>query len=139
MLKELIKQRTDLETQIMSIQEQIAAVNVDIEHVLAGQLAELRKLQAKEFGAVNLTYDGIKVTETVPKKVEWDQEKMNALFDAIATAGDDPRAYMKMKLEVQEKVYDAMIAEVKAMFADCRTVKPGKATLKFDMEAINGN
>ncbi|MDD2899010.1 MAG: hypothetical protein PHI31_09885 [Desulfuromonadaceae bacterium] len=137
MLKELIAKRTDLETQVMAIQEQIAAVNIDIEHVVAGKLADLRKLQGKEFGTVNLSLGGYKVTETVPKKVEWDQEKMNQMFDRIAAAGDDPRAYMKLKLEVSEKSYEAFPAPVQAMFADCRTVKPGKPSLKFDMEVSN--
>jgi len=139
MLKELLQKRTTLEEEMAGLQEQITAVNVDIEHALAEQLAALRKLQGKEYGAVNLVAEGIKITETIPKKIEWDQEKMNALFDAIAAAGDDPRAYMKMKLEVQERIYDSMIAEVKTMFTDCRTVKPGKPSLKFDVEAINGN
>jgi hypothetical protein len=132
MLKELLAQRAELETQAVNIQTMINAVNVDIEHVLVEQLAGLRKLQAKEFGAVNLVTEGFKVTETVPKKVEWDQQKMNDLFDRIAAGGDDPRAYMKMKLEVGEKEYSAFVPAVQVMFADCRTVKPGKASLKFE-------
>lgn len=126
MLKDLLKQRSDLEAQMASLQESMQAVNIDIEHLLAAQLESLRKLQAKEFGAVNLVVDGIKVTETVPKKVEWDQDKMTNLFEAIRTAGDDPLNYMKVKLEVPEKAYDGFVPEVKAMFLDCRTVKPGK-------------
>jgi hypothetical protein len=57
---------------------------------------------------------------------------MNDLFDAIATAGDDPRAYMKLKLEVSEKSYAEFVPEVQAMFSDCRTVKPGKPSIKFE-------
>lgn len=132
MLKTLLQKRAEYEAEMIVLQGYINAVNVDIEHVLAEQLANIRKLQAKEFGAVNITYDGIKVTETVPKKVEWDQTKMNDLFDAIAAAGDDPRAYMKMKLEVSEKAFADFIPEVQALFSDCRTVKPGKPSLKFE-------
>lgn len=132
MLKELLAQRAELEAQAALLQENINAVNVDIEHMLAGQLADIRRLQAKEFGAVNLTVEGFKITETVPKKVEWDQAKMNELFDAIATSGDDPRAYMKLKLEVSEKAYSEFVPAVQAMFAECRTVKPGRASLKFE-------
>lgn len=137
MLKELLKKREAYEAEAIVLQGYIAAVNVDIEHVLAEQLASLRKLQAKEFGAVNLNYDGIKVTETVPKKVEWNQDLMNQLFDTIAAAGDDPRAYMKLKLEVSEKAYAEFVPQVQLLFADCRTVKPGRATLKF--EVTDGN
>lgn len=137
MLKELLQQRAELEEKMMALQECIQAINIDIEHVVAGKLADLRKLQGKDFGTVNLLLDGIKVAEVVPKKVEWDQDKMNALFDAIATAGDDPRAYMRMKLEVPEKLYEGFVPAVKAMFADCRTVKPGKPSLKFELEVAN--
>jgi SAM-dependent MidA family methyltransferase len=132
MLKDLLRQRAECEAQMTTLQGQIGAINIDIEHVLAEQLAGLRKLQAKEFGAINLTVDGIKVTETVPKKVDWDQAKMNDLFDAIATAGDDPRAYMKMTLAVAEKAFTEFAPEVRAMFSDCRTVTPGRASLKFE-------
>lgn len=140
MLKRLISQRTDLEAQVKAIydaqitplQEQISAINIDIEHTIAQKLADIRSLQGKEFGAVNITMDGYKVTETVPKKVEWDQSKLLALFDAILTAGDKPSNYMKMELKVEEKNYDKMIPEVKAMFADCRTVKPGRPSVKFE-------
>ncbi|MEI6207325.1 MAG: hypothetical protein WCP20_11115 [Desulfuromonadales bacterium] len=132
MLKELLTQRFELETQASIIQGQINAINIEVEHVIASQLLELRRLQGKEFGTINLVSDGYKITETVPKKVEWDQDKMNQLFDAIAQAGDDPRSYMKIKLEVSEKSYAGFVPQVQAMFADCRTVKPGRATLAFE-------
>ncbi len=132
MLKNLLAQRAELEAQMTVLQEQIGAINIDIEHILAEQLANIRKLQAKEFGAVNLTMDGFKITETIPKKVEWNQEKMNELFDRIAAAGDDPRAYMRIKLEVSEKSFGEFVPQVQAMFSDCRSVKPGKPALKFE-------
>lgn len=132
MLKDLLKQRTELEERMKSLQEEMQAVNIDIEHTLAQRLHDARQIMGKEYGVVNLVFEGFKVTETVPKKVEWDQQKMNDLFDAIATAGDDPRAYMKMKLEVAEEAYAEFVPEVQAMFRDCRTVKPGKPQLKFE-------
>ena len=131
-LKELLSQRAAYEAQITDIQGHINAINIDIEHILAGKLADLRKLQAKEFGAVNLVVDGFKVTETVPKKVEWDQDKMTNLFEAILKAGDVPFNYMRVKLEVPEKMYEGFVPEVKNMFSDCRTVKPGRPSIKFE-------
>lgn len=132
MLKDLLKQRSELEERMKALQEDMQAVNIDIEHVLAQRLHDARQIMGKEYGVVNLVLDGIKVTETVPQKVEWDQEKMLALHDAIAQAGDNPRNYMKVKLEVAEKAFADFVPEVKAMFSDCRTVKPGKAQLKFE-------
>ena len=132
MLKELLNKKAEYEANLVIIQECIKDINIDIDHVLAESMASLRKMAGKEFGTVNLLMDGVRITETIPKKIEWDQEKMNALFDAIATAGDDPRAYMRLKLEVSEKAYAEFVPAVQSMFADCRTVKPGKASLKFE-------
>ena len=140
MLNELMKRKADLEAEIQvlhekyiaPIQEMISAVNIDIEHMVAGKLADLRKLQAKEFGAVNITLDGYKVTETVPKRVEWDQTKLDDLFRAITTAGDEPRNYMKVEFKVGEKEFNAFVPEVRAMFSDARTVTPGRPSLKFE-------
>jgi hypothetical protein len=140
MLKDLMKRKAELEEEIKALyekhitplQEQISAISIDIEHSVAGKLADLRQLQAKEYGVVHLVMDGYKISETVSKKVEWDQQKMNDLFDAIATAGDDPRAYMKLKLEVSEKAYADFVPEVKALFSDCRTITPGRPSLKFE-------
>jgi len=140
MLKDLIAKRTDLENQIRSIQdaqiaplqEQISNINVDIDHIIAPKLIDIRSLQKKEFGAVNITFDGYKITSTIPKKVEWDQEKLGNLFEAIMQAGDKPSNYMKMELKVAEKEYNAFVPEVKAMFAEARTVKPGKPTVNIE-------
>lgn len=132
MLKELLQKKTEIEERMKAVQEELQAVNIDIDHAIAQKLADVRNLTGKEFGAVHLSLDGFKITETIPKKVEWDQEKMNELFDRIAAAGDDPRAYMKMKLEIGEKAYDGFAEPVKAIFAEARTVKPGKPQLKFE-------
>lgn len=136
MLKNLLAQRSELEAQMAVLQECIQSINIDIEHILAEQLAGIRKLQGKEFGTVNLINDGYKVTETIPKKIEWNQEKMNELFDRIAAAGDDPRAYMHIKLEVSEKSFGEFVPAVQSMFSDCRSVKPGKPSLKFELVEV---
>lgn len=132
MLKELLQKKDEIEGRLKAVQEELAAVNVDIEHLVSQKLLDLRALTGKEFGAVNLSLEGYKVTETIPKKVEWDQEKLNKLFDRIATAGDDPRAYMKMKLEIGEKQFDGFDPGIREIFAEARTVKPGRPQLRFE-------
>jgi len=139
-LKELIAKRTDLEnqikaiydTQIVPLQDQISDINIDIDHIIAPKLVDIRSLQKKEFGAVNITLDGYKVTSTIPKKVEWDQAKLLALFDTILQSGDKPSNYMRMELKVAEKDYAGFVPEIKAVFAEARTVKPGNASVKIE-------
>lgn len=132
MLKPLMQKKAEIEERLKAVQEELTAVNVDIEHVIAQKLADVRSLTGKEFGAVNLSLDGFKITETIPKKVEWDQEKLNGLFFKIMESGDKPSNYMKMKLEIGEKQYEAFPAQVQSIFAEARTVKPGKPQLKFE-------
>lgn len=132
MLKELLEKKADIEQRMELLQEEMSGVMRDINDGLSGKLVELRGLQGKEFGTVNLLFEGFKIVETIPKKVEWDQEKLAELFDLITAAGDNPRAYMKMKLEVGERQYDSFAVEVKQIFTEARTVKPGKPTLKFE-------
>jgi hypothetical protein len=114
------------------LNDEMTAVMDQIRTVYFDKLKQLRDLSGKEFGVVHLALDGIKVSETVPKKVTWDQEKLNELFDRIATAGDDPRVYMKMELKIGEKEYEKFPAEIKTVFAEARTVTPGAPSIKFE-------
>lgn len=132
MLKDLINKREEIEARLQAVQEELQAVNVDINHAISKKLVNLRSMTGKEFGVVHLQFEGYKVTETVPKKVEWDQEKLGNLFFKIMENGDHPSNYMRMKLDVTEKQYDGFIPEIKAIFAEARTVKPGKPSLKFE-------
>lgn len=132
MLKDLLQKKEEIEGRIKTVQEELAAVNADLDHLVSQKLLDLRALTGKEFGAVNLSFEGFKVTETIPKKVEWDQEKLGDLFFKILKSGDKPSNYMKMKLEIGEKQYDAFDPNIREIFAEARTVKPGKPQLKFE-------
>lgn len=143
MLKELLKKKEEIEQRVRDIQaeiedrilaarEELQAVNIDIGHLVSQKLVDLRSLTGKEFGVMHLIMDGYKVTETIPKKVEWDQEKLIPLFFRIMESGDKPSNYMTMKLSVAEKAYDAFPDTIKPIFAEARTVKPGPPSLKFE-------
>ena len=131
-LKDLLTRKAEIEASIATLQESCAAIVADIEHMLTGNLADLRKLQGKEYGAVNLTFEGYKVTETITKKVEWDQEKLHPLFFKILESGDKPSNYMRMKLEVPEKLYSGFPDQIRGIFDEARTIKTSKPTLKFE-------
>lgn len=143
MLKALLAQKAEIERQMEALRQEIAprmallteqmtAVGEQITAATADKLAELRRLQAKEFGVVHLVMDGIKIDQTVTKKVEWDQEKLGSLFDRIAASGDNPRAYMRVELKVGEKEFEKFADPIKAIFAEARTVKPGAISVKFE-------
>lgn len=132
MLKQLLERKAEIEQRLAAVQEELQAVNIDIGHAISEKLVELRSLSGKEFGTVHLSLDGYKVTETVPKNVSWDQAKLSDLFDRISAAGDNPRDYMKLKLEVGEKQFESFAPELKNIFAEARTVKPGRPQVSFE-------
>lgn len=132
MLKDLIKEKARLEQELLVVEAQLANVMADISDLMSLQLAEVRRLQDKEFGAVNVTSEGFKVTETIPKRVKWDQEVLGDLFFKIMKHGDKPSNYMKMKLEVPERMYDEMSPEIQGLFSEARTVERGKPVLKIE-------
>lgn len=137
-LKQLVKRRNELLEQLDAIKEQIGSVDCEIELMVGSQLAEVRRLQAKEFGAINVKVDGFKITETVPKKVSWDQEKMLDIFGRILASGDKPANYMRIDLSVPEKMYDGFADPVRDIFAEARTVTPGKTKIEIEEVAHAG-
>ena len=114
------------------LETQLANVNTDIGDVLSMQLSEIRALQAKEFGAVNITVEGYKVTETIPKRVKWDQNRMAEIFQTIKNHGDNPFDYMKVELGCNEKSYEKFDDGIKAVFDEARIVEKGKPSLKIE-------
>lgn len=132
MLKELMQERSRLEQEIAVLEMQLANVNTDISEAVSLALADCRKLQGKEFGAVHVVAEGFKVTETVPKRVKWDQEKLASIYKAIKDSGDEPLNYMKVELLVPERLYEQFGQEVQDIFVQARIVEKGKPQLKIE-------
>lgn len=131
-MKELVRERNRLEQEIAVLEQQLENVNVDIKDMLAMQLQTVRAAQAKEFGAVGIVAEGYKVTETIPKRVKWDQNKMAEIFQTIKNHGDDPFQYMKVELGCNEKAYEKFDDGIKAVFDEARIVEKGKPSLKIE-------
>jgi hypothetical protein len=146
-LRELLGRRDVLNKKAAGIQEsikplldavgeQLTEVEKEITALLSADLTAIRKLQEKEFGAVHITRDGFRVTETIAKKVKWDQEKLFGVFHKIQSTGDNPFDWMKAEFKVGEKEYGAYPKNIQAVFAPARTVTPGDPKLEFkSMEA----
>lgn len=131
-LKDLLIVKMHLEEESREIKERQATNAEEIARHVESVTAKVRKLQGKEFGAVNAIVEGYRVTETIPKEVKWDNEQMMGVYLTIKLAGDDPFKYMKAKFSVAEKDYSEFMPEVKAVFDVARTIVPGKPAYKFE-------
>ncbi len=82
-------------------------------------------------GTTHLVDNGIDITVTVPKRVDWSQAELAAAVEKLRDMGEDPAEYVDTKLSVKESKYQAWPAALRDMFTPARTVKPGKPTFAF--------
>jgi hypothetical protein len=98
----------------------------------ATRAAEARRACGKDTGAVRLVDGEYTVIADLPKRVEWDQERLAQIAANIASAGEDPAEFIDTRLSVSERKYGALPASWRKGFEPARTVKIG--TLKVTLE-----
>jgi len=125
LLFETIKNDLDL------ITSEIEEIEVKIKDRIGTTFEEMRKLSGKELGVINIAVDGVHVKQTIPKKVQWDQDKMESIYNRIEAAGKDPNEYMNVTYSVYETDYKKYDPAVKSIFEPARTVIPENPTIKF--------
>ena len=131
--QEVTNRRAELELTLVPILAQVEAADKAIVDLLSADLTAIRKLQEKEFGAVHITRDGFRVTETIGKKVKWNQDKLFGVFQKIQSVGDDPFQWMKAEWKVGEREFNSYPKDVQSVFAPARTVTPGDPKLEFKL------
>jgi hypothetical protein len=67
----------------------------------------------------------------VPKRVDYDQEKVAAAVETIRGWGEDPAHYVDTKFSVAESKFKAWPPAIRDLFEPARTVKAGKP--KFEI------
>lgn len=125
--------QASIEPALAIVREQVANADKAIVEMLTSDLTAIRKLQEKEYGAVHITREGFRVTETISKKVKWDQEKMFGVFHKIQSTGDNPFDWMKAEFKVGEKEFNAFPKNIAAVFAPAREVSKGEPKLEFKL------
>jgi len=98
----------------------------------ATRAAEARWACGKDNGTVRLVDGDYTVVADLPKRVDWDQEKLAQIAANIADSGDDPAEFIDTKLSVSERKYGALPEAWRKGFEPARTVKTG--TLKVTLE-----
>ena len=98
----------------------------------ATRAAEARRACGKDTGTVRLVDGEYTVIADLPKRVEWDQERLAQIAANIASAGEDPAEFIDTRLSVSERKYGALPESWRKGFEPARTVKIG--TLKVTLE-----
>jgi len=97
----------------------------------ADRAAAVRAAENKGTGAVRFEDGAVLVAVDLPKKVEWDQERLAALVARIRDAGEEPADYIEIVFKVPERKFSAWPESIREAFAPARTVQTGKPTFRL--------
>ncbi|MCA0872197.1 hypothetical protein LCL97_15260 [Seohaeicola saemankumensis] len=98
----------------------------------AARADEERRAAGKDTGTVRFDDGDFTVVADLPKRVEWDQDRLAAMVERIRAAGDDPTEYVDISFKVPERKYTAWPDAIRTGFEPARTVKVG--ALKVTIE-----
>lgn len=98
---------------------------------------QVRASLEKDTGTVRFEDNGFVIVADLPKRVKWDQHKLTEIVELIRSGwGEDPNDYVRVKLEVSERAYEAWPPRLKELFAAARTVETGKPN--YELIALKG-
>jgi len=110
-----------------------ARFNTALDVRYATRASDARRACGKDTGTVRLVDGDFTVVADLPKRVDWNQEKLVQIAANIADSGEDPDEFIDTKLTVSERKYGALPEAWRKGFEPARTVKTG--TLKVTLEA----
>ena len=108
-----------------------ARFNAALEVRYAARAAEERHASGKDTGTVRFDDGDFTVVADLPKRVDWDQDRLADMVERIRDAGDDPSEYVDIAYKVPERSYVAWPEAIRSGFEPARTVRPG--TLKVEI------
>lgn len=98
----------------------------------ATRAAAARRACGKDTGTVRLADGDYTVVADLPKRVDWDQEKLAQIAQNIAESGEDPAEFIDTKLTVSERKYGALPGAWRDGFEPARTVGFGKPIFRIE-------
>lgn len=103
----------------------------------AHRAAEKRQAKGKDTGTVRFRDGDFTVVVDLPKRVDWDQDRLAAMVERIRAAGEDPAEYVEINFKVPERKYAAWPDAIRKGFEPARTVKTG--ALKIELLPQGGD
>lgn len=96
--------------------------------------AVMARMEAsKDTGTVRFDDGAVTVIADLPKRVDWDQDKLAALVERIRAEGDDPAEYVDVAIKVPERKFAAWPSHIRSAFEDARTVRTGKPSFRLSL------
>jgi hypothetical protein len=97
----------------------------------AERAAAVRRGAGKDTGPVRFDDGSVTVVTDLPKRVDWDQDRLATMVARISAAGDDPAEYVETSYRVSERKFGAWPEAIREGFTAARTVRTGKPTFRL--------
>ena len=85
--------------------------------------AAVRRGAGKDTGTVRFGDGDFTVVADLPKRVDWDQDRLAAMMARIRAAGNDPAEYVETSYRVSERKFAAWPEAIREGFTAARTVR----------------
>lgn len=100
----------------------------------ADQATTARHQAGKDTGTVRFTDGAVTIVSDLPKRVDWNQDRLAELAERIRAEGDDPRDYVDVSFKVPERKYTAWPPAIREAFQSARMVRTGKSTFRLVLD-----
>lgn len=110
---------------IATRQKELAAEKAALE----AELVRRYPVPADFTGTQSRDDDGWSVKIEVPKKVDWDADKLIEACNALEAAGEDPREFVDFAPKVSETKFKSIPERFRKLLEPARTVTPGKVKI----------
>lgn len=119
MLREL---QNDLKTEQMTLDLLKGRVNRAFQVRYGDTMEGARE---KDTGVCRILDGDYEIIQEIPKRVDWDQKKLNAVLDQLHAEGDNPYDYVEVKVKVPERKWAVWPQSVRDRFLAARQEKSG--------------
>ncbi|MBQ3564698.1 MAG: sigma-70 family RNA polymerase sigma factor [Alphaproteobacteria bacterium] len=127
-LADLNEQVAKLVNHTKEIKEKLEdALNLRFSETVQSKLHD----ENKDTGTTKFYESGFQIIAEVPKKVTWDSDKIDEIIKTISE--EKRKAIIKTTHVIDERKYVQLSPEDKQLFADARTVTPGKTKFKISI------
>jgi len=98
------------------------------------EAARLRAAQGKDTGTVRFDDGPVTIIADLPKRVEWDQDRLAEIVRRIRASGEKVADYVSIEIKVSERAFTAWPETIRQAFAPARTVRTGKPIFRLTLK-----
>ncbi|MBF0423412.1 MAG: hypothetical protein HQL73_10515 [Magnetococcales bacterium] len=109
-----------------------------VAHRYDNRTSLVRNQNQKPTGIVRFDDGPFVVIADLPKKPEWDQERLATIVGQIRESGENPMDYVEVSYRVPESRYNAWPTSIRKYFEPARTLKVGRPTFKLERPTSRG-